>query len=926
MVRSSQPGLSKAGSPLRLLALISGAFVTILGFLAGPLALSATATTPTGGNYTAVTPYRLDDTRAGSGFADAGKTLGAGGTITVQVANTGGPGGIPTTANTAVLNVTALNTTAPSFITAYPTGDTLPSGGIPTWSNLNFVAGQTVSNLVTVPLSSSGQVTLYNYQGSADLLVDAEGYYSSYAAASGSGLYDGVAPSRVFGTVAVGAPIGQNTTQNIAVTGADGVPANATAVVAQLTVAGGTAASFLTAFPAGVSLPGTSNLSFSAGETESTRAIVGVGTGGNISLYNYQGTVNVDVDISGYYTGAAGLGAVLVDISPQRLADTRTSFNGSPIGPGATEEFDLSSTGVIPINATGIAGNFTVIPGTGPGYITISSSSLSANPGTSDVNWPSNSGPVANYTSTDPPFNSDVNVYNYTAGGTVNLAIDAFAYFLPAGASPTPTPTPSANNATVTIIPTDGYTVPADAHTFDMLTTTVYGAGTAPVKLDPIKYTLVPSVGGSLGGPDSVANLSALSSSCGTLTSAPVVESPVPDTTPAAGNWWFGDTGGAPVNGQIQPTYTPSTVPGTCTITATEADFNQSATIVLTQTPTTFSVAVAANPTDVVANGGGAGGDTTVTATVTNIIGGPAVGDSVIFTSVPHPAGACGAMPASPVIAGADGTAVFTYTSTMKPGFCVITATEGFDGSQASTTIVQTKPASLATQVSISPAATTLPADGVSHMNFSNGVIYTGSSSPVLGDPLMTVESPPGCGLSVVPPVLFPGNEPSNPTWGVTSFGPVPDPGTNTEVFTAGTTPGPCTITTTEAFNGNQTSVVVNLTPKQNFIVLSATPNALTGNGVSVSEVSATVYGPTGAVVSSDLVTLEIISPQGDSCGTFPTGSTWHGLSDAAGVVEVPFTTSDILPTTSGSWCIIVGTEATTGGGGAPITIDQEYV
>jgi hypothetical protein len=550
----------------------------------------------------------------------------------------------------------------------------------------------------------------------------------------------------------------------------------------------------------------------------------------------------------------------------------------------------------------------------------VSSSTLSSNPGTSDVNWPSNSGPVANFTLTDPPLNTDINVYNYTAGGTVNLAIDAFAYFLPAGASPTPTPTPSANNATVTVIPTDGYTVPADASTTDALTTTVYGAGTAPVKLDPIEYTLVPSVAGTFGGPATVPNLTTLSSSCGTLSSPPVVESP--DPADAGANWWFGDTGGAPVNGQIMPTYTPSTVPGTCTITATEADFNQSATIVLTQTPTTFSISVAANPTDVVANGGGAGGDTTVTATVTNIIGGPAVGDSVIFTSVPNPAGACGAMPASPVITGSNGTASFTYTSTGKPGFCTITAEETFNGSEATTTIVQTKPASLATQVSIQPAATTLPADGTSHANFNNAVIYAGSSSPVLGDPLMTVESPPGCGTAFV--VGFP--PATNPTFGVTGTGPVPPAGTNVETFTAGTTPGPCTITTTEAFNGNQTSVVINLTPKQNFLVLSATPDALTGNGVAVSEVSATVFGPTGAVVSSDLVTLTILSPQGDSCGTFPTGDTWHGLSDSAGVVEVPFTTSDILPTTSGSWCIILGSEATTGGAGAPITIDQEYV
>jgi hypothetical protein len=923
MVRSSQPGLSKAGSPLRILALIAGAFVTILGFVAGPLALVAQAAPTTGANYTAVIPYRLDDTRAGSGFPDAGNTLGAEGTITVQVADTGGPGGIPTGASAAVLNVTALNTTAPSFITAYPTGTTLVSG-VPTWSNLNFVAGQTVSNLVTVPLSSDGQATFYNWAGSADLLIDAEGYYSSYSAASGSGLYNGVAPSRVYGTVAAGAPIAQNTSVSIPVTGTDGVPANATAVVAQLTVAGGTASSYLTAWPTGAAQPNTSELTYNAGETASTRAIIGVGTGGAISLYNYQGTVNVDVDISGYYTGAAGLGSVYISMAPTRLVDTRVSNGGTAIAPGATEVFNLSN-GTIPTDSTGVAANVTAIPTSGPGYITVFSTADSSTPGTSDVNWPNGSGPVANFTQTDPPLGSDTSVYNYTSGGATNVLFDAFGYFLPAGASPTPTPTPSANNTTVTIIPNNGYTVPADAATFDKLTVSVYGAGTAPLKFDPVQLVLTPSVGGSLGGPPTAANLQSLTSSCGTL--APeVAPPPTPGTQTSVGvdGNWYGDTNAA---GQLIPTYWPSTVPGTCTITATEGDYNQSTTITITQTPTRYSVTVSANPTDVVANGGGAGGDSTVTATVTNIVGAPAVGDTVIFTSVPHPgANNCGAMPAAPVTTGPLGTAVFTYASSTHPGFCVITATEGFDDASGSTTIVQTQPASAATQITISPSATTLVANGSDHMNFANTVEYSASSTPVPFDPLMTVESPAGCGTAFV--VGFPPG--TNPTFDKTSGGPVPPEGQDIMTFTAGFAPGPCTITTTEAFNGNQTSVVINLTPKQYGVILTATPSALTGNGVSVSQISAEVVDGSGASVSSDLVTIVITSPELDSCGTFPGGATsYTALSNAAGVVSVPYTTSNITTTASGSWCVLYAYEHTTDPGGFPeatTAIDQMTV
>jgi hypothetical protein len=307
---------------------------------------------------------------------------------------------------------------------------------------------------------------------------------------------------------------------------------------------------------------------------------------------------------------------------------------------------------------------------------------------------------------------------------------------------------------------------------------------------------------------------------------------------------------------------------------------------------------------------------------VTNLIGGPAVGDTVIFTSVPHPGvNNCGLMPAAPVTVGPLGTASFTYESSTHPGFCVITATEAFYNTSATTVIVQNKIQDFANQVSIQPAATTLPANGTAHANFANSVIDGGT--PVPNDPLMTTESPVGCGTAFV--VGFPPGK--NPTFDVTSAGPVPPEGQDIMTFTAGTTPGPCTITTVEAFNGDQTSVVINLTPKQNFVVLSATPDALIANGVAVSEVSAQVFGPTGAVVTSDAVTLTISSPELDSCGTFPGGSdTYTALSDSDGVVDVPFMTSNVTTLTSGSWCVISAFEHTTGGPAAPIAIDQEFV
>jgi hypothetical protein len=116
---------------------LAGALALAAGLLMAPLGSSALASTVSGSTYTAVTPYRITDTRDGSNLPNAGNTLGAGGTITVQATGTGGAGGVPGGAAAAALNVTATNTTAASYLSVYPAG-TSP----PTVANLNFVAAR----------------------------------------------------------------------------------------------------------------------------------------------------------------------------------------------------------------------------------------------------------------------------------------------------------------------------------------------------------------------------------------------------------------------------------------------------------------------------------------------------------------------------------------------------------------------------------------------------------------------------------------------------------------------------------------------------------------------------------------------------------------------------------------------------------------
>jgi hypothetical protein len=119
-----------------------------------------------GSPYFSISPIRILDTRSGLG------KVGQGGTIDVQVA---GQGGVPATGVSAVvLNVTATEPTAPdSYLTLFPAGTARPLA-----SNLNFVAGETVPNLVVVRVQN-GRVSIYNNAGATHVVADVQGWYAS---------------------------------------------------------------------------------------------------------------------------------------------------------------------------------------------------------------------------------------------------------------------------------------------------------------------------------------------------------------------------------------------------------------------------------------------------------------------------------------------------------------------------------------------------------------------------------------------------------------------------------------------------------------------------------------------------------------------------------------------------------------------------
>jgi len=122
-----------------------------------------TATT----RFTAVVPVRLLDSRVGTGGFST--PWGAAQTRDLAV---GGVATVPADAKAVVLNATVTNPTASGHAIVWPSLVARPNV-----SNLNFVPGQTVPNLVMVRIGTNAKISLFNSAGSTDMIADVVGYF-----------------------------------------------------------------------------------------------------------------------------------------------------------------------------------------------------------------------------------------------------------------------------------------------------------------------------------------------------------------------------------------------------------------------------------------------------------------------------------------------------------------------------------------------------------------------------------------------------------------------------------------------------------------------------------------------------------------------------------------------------------------------------
>ena len=322
------------------------------------------------GRHELLSPARLLDTRDGTGGRRG--ALAAGDTHAFPVT---GRGGVPDSGvGGVVLNLTVAGSTATSALTVYPAGDDRP-----VQPNLRFGPRTVRAVAVTVPIGADGMVEVHNATGSAHAVVDVVGWYDDGSGVAAS-KFSPLPPVRVMdtrdGNGGKLGPLAGGQTHALQLTGRGGVPSTGVAgVVLNMTVTGPTASGFLTAYPTAAKRPLASSLNFVPRQTVPNLVVLGVGTGGRVSIYNSSGFAHVVVDVVGWFdNGSEAALSEYAPVTPSTLLDTRDGTGGRT-GPLRTAEtYAVQVTGEGGVPGSGVGGVVLSVTVTGPtasSYLTV---------------------------------------------------------------------------------------------------------------------------------------------------------------------------------------------------------------------------------------------------------------------------------------------------------------------------------------------------------------------------------------------------------------------------------------------------------------------------------------------------------------------------------------------------------------------------
>jgi LPXTG-site transpeptidase (sortase) family protein len=249
------------------------------------------------GRFVPLPPARLLDTRSSAPVAPGG---------TARVAL---PPTMPPDASAIVVTATVDQAKAAGYWTAgaagAPRSDT---------SNINVSRpGQTVANLIVVPVSAAG-IDVYSQSG-GHLIVDAVGYYTGASApVSTLGLFYPRPPVRLLDTRSDTNPLGPGAQPQRGWTVEVGAGATFSAAMTTVTMVHPLGPGYVTAYAAGQPRPAVSTVNAGTDDVVAQSAIVPVGARG-MALYTYAGG-DLLLDVTGWFAGPPVPAVVDAPVNP----------------------------------------------------------------------------------------------------------------------------------------------------------------------------------------------------------------------------------------------------------------------------------------------------------------------------------------------------------------------------------------------------------------------------------------------------------------------------------------------------------------------------------------------------------------------------------------------------------------------------------
>ncbi|MFJ3386061.1 hypothetical protein ACIPNL_18025, partial [Curtobacterium sp. NPDC090221] len=246
--------------------------------------------------------------------------IGPGKTVQIQVT---GLNGIPAGASAVAVNFLVLSRNQTNgYITPYATGGTVGT------TSMNYPAAVTSSMSMQVPLSADGKMSVYNRDGTIDMLVALQGYFTK---SNPGGVFTPAADRLYDSRTTTAKAFAAKETRTISIAGVKSVPKNGTgvsAVAVTLTaIHSGANNGTATVWPTGVARPGAMySITFQKNQIRSNTAIVPLGADGNIQLWSDgPDTADYVIDLQGYYN-ALPTGPADTNQTGQRTSATTLPF------------------------------------------------------------------------------------------------------------------------------------------------------------------------------------------------------------------------------------------------------------------------------------------------------------------------------------------------------------------------------------------------------------------------------------------------------------------------------------------------------------------------------------------------------------------------------------------------------------------------